>query len=232
MSPSARRSRPGMRRRPTACGACERRRTPCDGGSTFPERPDRSALDARIVWHADLDPFVLAVRAEPLAEPDSYAFALSRLAGLATLVIGPEGEHLALSDGLRRIRLDIVEGSLADAGPVRLHFLVAGVAGVEAQLITIQRLLALGRQGGLVAKLFPVEAGWRRRIEALRVADARAAGASYRDIAAVLYGERVVRSSGASDYLVSRVRRRVAEAADMQRGGWRDLLRGAAPGIS
>lgn len=170
---------------------------------------------------------MLPVRAEPLAGPDRYAFDLSRWGRFATLAIGPDkSEHLALSDGRHRIRLDIAEGSLTYPGPVRLHFLVAGMTGVEAQLLTIQRLLALWRQGRFADRLFPQEGMMSRRLEALRVADARAAGASYRDIAATLFGAKVASAAhGGSDYLTSRVRRRVLEAANMQRGGWRNLLR-------
>lgn len=173
---------------------------------------------------------MLAVRAEPIGALDEDRFELSRLGSMATLVVGAEGsEHLALSDGLHRIRLDIVEGTLRATGPVRLHFLLSGMSGIDARLLTIRRLAALWRKGAFVERLFPREKGSARRVEALRAADARAAGASYGDIAAALYGEEVAGWSGGSDYLVSRVRRRLAEAAEMQRGGWRNLLRMSAP---
>ena len=182
---------------------------------------------ARLVWHADLDPAVVAVRAEPVAPGDPDAFDIDRFAPMATLVVTAAGhEHLVLSDGWRRVRLDIVQGSLNGARPVRLRYLISGLTGAEAHLLTIQRLLGLSRHGRFVRGLFPAEPGIDRRIEALRVGDALSAGASYREAAIALYGEdRVqVEWKAQSDFLLSRVRRRALEAQQMAGGGWRTLL--------
>lgn len=80
--------------------------------------------------------------------------------------------------------------------------------------------------GRFARLLFPDELGGPRRLETLRVGDAIAAGASYREMAIALYGEAVVREEwrGRSDFLMSRVRRRAAEARAMTAGGWRALL--------
>lgn len=168
------------------------------------------------------------MRAEPVSAEDPDAFALARLAGRASLARGEDGcEHLLLSDGWRRLRLDVVEGTLLAAGPVRLHFELAGFSHLDARLLTIRRLLSLWRKGCFLAALFQPLAGLPHRLEALRVADALAAGASYREIAIALYGEQRVRTEweGRSDFLLSRVRRRAAEARRMEKGGYRALLR-------
>ncbi|NIJ21107.1 outer membrane receptor protein involved in Fe transport [Sphingomonas naasensis] len=69
--------------------------------------------------------------------------------------------------------------------------------------------------------------GLPRRLETLRVGDAIADGASYREMAIALYGEERVRAEwqGRSDFLMTRVRRRATEAKAMAAGGWRALLR-------
>lgn len=155
-------------------------------------------------------------------------FELARFADGAALARGDDGrEHLVLSDGWRRLRLDVVEGTLVGSGPTRLRFDLAGFARLEGKLLTVRRLLSLWRRGRFLTVLFQPLAGLPQRLEALRVADARADGASHREIAVALYGEQRVRAEwgGCSDFLLSRVRRRVAEAQRMQRGGYRSLLR-------
>lgn len=180
------------------------------------------------MWHADLDPFVLRVRARPATGPDSAAIDLARLARWATIVRGQDREYIALSDGWHRIRIDVVEGSLVEEGPATLDYLLSDLTQVEAHVLGLRRMLSLWRTGRFAARLFPPEPGLPRRLETLRVGDAIAAGASYREIAIALYGETVVGTEwkGRSDFLMSRVRRHVAAARTMVAGGWRALLRG------
>lgn len=180
------------------------------------------------MWSAAVDPGVLAVRAEPAAPDHPDAFDLAQLGRWATLACAGDGrEYLALSDGWRRIRVDVVDGTLAGRGHVRLHYLLSGFAGLEPRLLAVRRLLALWRARRFVRALFPPVTGLGRRLEVLRTADALAEGASYREIAAALFGEERVRSEWRtdSDFLLMRVRRRVAEARRMTEGGWRELLR-------
>lgn len=182
-----------------------------------------------MLWSAELDAAVVPVRADPVAPGHPDAFELARVAACALLARGPDGrEYLALSDGRRRLRLDVVGGTLLGRGPVRLEFELAGFSQLDAQLLTVRRLLGLWGKGRFLRTLFPPLTGLSHRIEALRVADARAGGASHRDIAIALYGAPRVRAdwSSHSDYLLSRIRRRIAEARRMEQGGWRTLLRG------
>jgi hypothetical protein len=179
-----------------------------------------------LLWHADLDPFVLQVRAVPVEGSDPEAIDLARLARWATIVRGGGREHLALSDGWHRIRIDVVEGTLVQEGPARLDYLVSGLTRVDAPVLTLRRMLGLWRTGRFARLLYPPEPGLPRRLETLRVGDAIAAGASYREMAVALYSEEQVRAEwrGRSDFLLSRVRRRAAEARAMAAGGWRSLF--------
>lgn len=178
------------------------------------------------MWHADLDPFVLKVRAVPARVADPEAIDLARLARWATIVRGGGREHVALSDGWHRIRIDVVEGTLIEDGPARLDYLLSGRTRVDAHVLTLRRMLGLWRTGRFTRMLYPPEPGLPRRLETLRVGDALADGASYREMAVALYGEDRVRADwkARSDFLMSRVRRRATEARAMAAGGWRTLL--------
>lgn len=172
---------------------------------------------------------MVAVRAEAVAAGHPDAFDLARFSGHAVLAHGTGGiEYLALSDGWQRLRLDICEGTLLGHRHVRLDFDLGGFAQLDAKLLTLRRLLALWRKGRFLRALFRPLAGLPHRLEALRVADALAAGASHRDIAMAFYGEQRVRGQwkGESDFLLSRIRRRSAEARRMAQGGYRLLLKG------
>jgi hypothetical protein len=202
------------------------RPTPGHSGCAFAEDAARPASVARLLWHADLDPFVLQVRAKPADGSDPEAIDLARLARWMTIVRGGGREHVALSDGWHRIRFDVVEGTLVEEGPARLDYLLSGLTRIDAHVLTLRRMLGLWRTGRFAPMLYPPEPGLPRRLETLRVGDALADGASYREMAVALYGRERVRADWRvpSDYLMLRVRRRATEARAMAAGGWRALL--------
>jgi len=180
-----------------------------------------------LLWRAEVDPAVVAVRAFPAEPHDADALDLGSLRPFVVAVRSASGQdYIALSDGWRRLRLDVVEGSVGDQRWVRFDYRLSGFRNLEPRLRTLTRLAALRRDGRLAQTLYPTVAGLPRRIEALRTSDALAAGASYRDIALVLFGETRVRSDWRtnSDYLLSRLRRRAAEARRMLNGGYRMLF--------
>lgn len=141
-------------------------------------------------------------------------------------------EYIALSDGWRRLRLDVVEGSIGAAAWVRFDYRLTGFRDLEPRLQTLRRLAGLRRDGRFNLRQFPIPAGLPRRLEALRVADGLRAGASYREVAEALFGEARVRADWRtrSDYLLSKIRRRAAEARQMLAGEYRTLLKGARLG--
>ena len=198
------------------------------GGFTFAEHPAVAAPDARILWHADFDPDILRVIAEPASVPGRDHVARAALEPWLTIIVGRSGvEHVVLSDGLRRIRLDIQAGSLANGGPVLLNYQLAGVVSAERHVRPLRRFLHLCRRGRFARSLFPAEPGMDRQILMLRVSDALRAGASHHDIAKGLFGaDRVAADKGrGSDSLRSRVKRLVGGARRMAAGGYRTLLR-------
>ncbi|GGD84395.1 hypothetical protein GCM10011515_00180 [Tsuneonella deserti] len=200
----------------------------CAGGSTFAEAPDRIAPEARIIWHADLDPGTLVVAAHPAHPADPDAIRLAELAPWLAIATDPSGgEHAVLSDGWRHIRLDVEAGRLAGAEAVLLHYRLHGTVSAERRILPLRRLLDLCRHRRFARALFPRERRMERLLTVLRVHDALADGASQREIGTALFGEDHVHRdwSERSDSLRSRVRRLVHEARVTARGGYRQLLR-------
>lgn len=198
------------------------------GGYIFAEHPDLPAPDARILWHASLDPGTLPVIARPADPDDPDSIVIARIAPWLTCVEGADGqEHAVLSDGRRRIRLDIAEGSLTGQSAVHIRYLLHGLASAGHVIPPLRRFLTLCQHRRFGLSLFPREPQTRRWIDMLRVHDAVADRASQREIAGVLFGEERVAGAwnGTSDSLRSRVRRLVRDARSMAAGGYRLLLR-------
>ncbi|MGS1016137.1 DUF2285 domain-containing protein [Allosphingosinicella humi] len=207
----------------------EARATRFDGGCIFAEDPRLVSTEARLIWHADLDPDTLRVAAVPTSADHGDRFDPEKFERHLTIVTDPDGrEHVVLSDGYRHIRIDVEEGSLAAGHPVLLHYALHGTVGpkAEAELIPLRRLIGVLRTGRFLPALFPHDRRVGRWLVTLRVQDALCAGASQRDIAMVLFGsERIpVDWRIASDSLRSRVRRMIREARRFAGGGYRKLL--------
>lgn len=202
---------------------------PRRGACTFAERADRCAQDAFILWQAELDPSVLAVTAEPVDRNCIDRFELGRLQLPARVLITADRQRLSISDGSRRIRLDVAAGTLLE-GPVRLRYKLAGFAGVEAKLLTLRRLLALVRLGRFPRGLDPPDPRVTRWIMMLRAHDLSAAGATQREIGSHLFGAARVASDwrGPSDSLRLQVRRLLRFGDAMVGGGYLRLLRGGS----
>jgi hypothetical protein len=204
------------------------RSIPIDGVSTFAETPARPAPDARILWHAALDPGTLRVVATPADPAEANSVRLDHLAPWLTLVRDAAGhEHAVLSDGLHRIRLDVEEGSLGMGEAVLLHYQLMGIASAAPKILPLRRLLHLCRRRRFARSLFPPDPRVARWLLLLRVHDGLVSGASRREIAAALFGiERVAAEwPGASDSLRSQVKRLARDARAMARGGYRSLMR-------
>jgi hypothetical protein len=199
---------------------------PRPGGCTFAEHPDLQAPEARIIWHADLDPGAIAVTAIPADPSDPDGIRIDRIAPWLAVSTDAAGrEHAVLSDGWHHIRLDIEEGRLAGQEAVLLHYRIYGLASAETRLL--RRFLDLCRHRRFARSLFPRDPWIDRGIAMLRVHDAIREGASQREIGAALFGgERIERDwAEPSDSLRSRVRRLVREARAMAQGGYRQLMR-------
>lgn len=195
------------------------------GGFAFAEDSIHSSLSARLLWHQGFDRSVLAVEADPVPRNHCDAFDLADLGGLTAIVVAAGNrEHVAISDGFRRIRIDVVAGTVLN-GPVHLRYRLQGFDGTEAKILTLRRLVALHRLGRLARGLFPREHLAPRWVTTLRAWDGRVAGASHWDIAACLFAAGRSDWRSKSDFLYLRVQRLVRTGRVMTTGGHRRLLR-------
>lgn len=203
--------------------SCRRPLSASAGGYSFAERGEQPA----VFWDASVNPQVLAVVAEPVAKGADDSFDVRRHAALTTVLRAADGgQHLLFSDGMRHLQLRVTQGSVLD-GPVCFRYALSGFRQAEPGLVALQRLCQFWRLGRLPRQLYPAERRAGRWLQMLRAHDGAASGASHRDIAVALFGERAVRDdwSGRSDYLRLRVQRLVRAAQGLVAGGYRDLLR-------
>jgi len=219
---------PGYRRAALAAGGLDGRgEAPAPGawGLCAFEHPDVAAPRARPFWKIEVHPAVLEAAAEcGRSEDDSID--LGRLDGVVSVVgTGCGTEHVLICDGLRAIRLDIIEGSIG-AGSVQFRYRLAGLAYAESKLPTLRRFLAHCRTGRFSRSLHPAETRAARWLSMLRAHDAIAAGATQREIAAMLLNAEAAQPKWrvGSPSLRSRVQRLVRGAALMAAGGYRALL--------
>jgi hypothetical protein len=169
---------------------------------------------------------VLPVEAKASSHDSTDSFDLGRFLGIAVITVANDGcEQVALSDGFRRIRIDVVRGTLLQ-GPVRLHYLLSGFGDLDGRVLTLRRLASLQRLGRFARALYPPELRAPRWIHALRTHDALAAGASQREISAVLFGDQRAHHEWRtnSDSPRLRIQRLVRSARAMVAGGYLRLL--------
>lgn len=192
------------------------------------EDPCLAAPWGRPMWTSLADPFVLRVAAIPAtAGPDTFEPGL--FPGLVNRFQAESGcEHVLITDGLRAIRLDVVEGRMG-SGAVFFRYMPAGIRSAEPSLYSLRRLLALCKRGDLSGPLFrPETRAWRWILE-LRVYDALQQGASQREIAGALFAARSSYSRWRLEAPTVRlqVQRLVRRARTMAQGGYVDLLKPA-----
>lgn len=224
-----------LRRDPSYRAAAHRALSQRPGGGCLPrpqqfglvafEPAQRAVPLARPLWRIDAHPYVL--RAETAtARREGDRLDLARLTPFATVVRSRSGEHLLLSDGLRVARVDGPAGAFTSR-PTGLRYILDGLASAEPPLLTLRRFLALCRTGGFARSLHQREARARRWILMLRASDALAAGADQRSIAQELISASVTAPGWRSrePSIRSQAQRLVRAARQMERGGYRRLLR-------
>ncbi len=182
--------------------------------------------NARLFWEVDLDPSIVSIEAEPVSPKHPDAFDIARFGTMADLIMDSYGsEMLLLDDGTHQIQLNVTVGTLSQ-GPVCLRFDTAGFSHLDSKLRTLARLDSLQRRGCFSRSLFAPDANAPKWSRALQALDGVADGASQREIACVLFGEKAVREEwgGRSEFLKSRTQRLIKYGKEMVDGGYRKLL--------
>ncbi|WP_291298485.1 DUF2285 domain-containing protein [Elioraea sp.] len=197
---------------------------PINGGCDFLIDPDRSATETAIFWRPELVASVLLLEAAPAVYRTARRLEQLDLTH-ATLHMRPGGE-----------------GAIVLADPVGDHYLVVGAIGpaqplavllplddsfhirAEAALRFQRRLF--GRAAGSLPRALALTPRHRvRLVRMVRALDGRYLGASYREIAGVLFD---MPSQSATEWKTSPIRaqtiRLVKDAQKMTRGGYLRLL--------
>lgn len=185
------------------------------GGCTFPSDPSENYARAAPIWSAALDPHVIRVRAIPCGPGERLGLRIERFD--LHIVVAPHAEHVLLRAKDASLRLDIIEGTLLD-GPVILEPSVK-LEELDRQIAAIRKLHAFLR--GMVPPK-EVDSRLPRLLLALRVLDARARGASLRDLAFGILGGQDWPGDG--DSMKSRVRRLVELSEGLRCVGARGIL--------
>ena len=186
------------------------------------------------LWRFEADPSIPVFEARPARTGNAEGFDVRAL-GLPSLVVTSAigDQHVLIADGARRLRLAVSKGDVL-AGPVLLHLKLPSRDYGAACLASVRDLLILRDTG----RLPPGGKAGARRAErwlgVIRALDARRAGASQKQIAALLFGEgRVAQDwSGASDYMRMRVQRLVRSAEQMAAGRYRAAFGLRSPPVS
>lgn len=189
-------------------------------GLCFALPPSGSAMIATVQWSWQYDASVLPIVALTAVD----GFDLRALALPVTLLRQGGVEHVLIADGTARLRLAVLEGTLA-RGPVRLRYPLP-IGHRHPHLLALRQLMTLRETGRLMSGFCLPGRRAPRWTMVLRAWDAHCAGLSQRDIACLFWGHERVDAdwNGRSDYLRMRVYRMVRTARYLVHDGWPRLL--------
>jgi hypothetical protein len=180
------------------------------------------ADNAPLVWLPRLDPATVLL--VPATEPFSDAHSLGSLTPIFRRH-GSDGEHWVVTDGEGRFALLLMGGVENDTPVASVSPFDANFAARADPALRLWRLLT-GEHA--IRSADPLTQLQRQQLVfALRALDAHLAGATYREIAEVLFGEARVPtgSSWKTHDLRGRTIRLVRAGVRLMRGGYLDLLR-------
>jgi hypothetical protein len=193
------------------------------GRSAAFAHPALNALEARHVWlPKPRTPTFFATPLPAVPATGVVGIVVPALPGLEQILVDARGrQHVVLRAHGASLQF-VVDGADVTAGPVRFSLVMRSLTAIHepcAQLEALRRILSLASTPG------PTD--WTAAALNLRNAliaiDGRAAGASYREIAVVLYGPEYVASNWLE--LKERVRRHLRRGRTLSRGGYRNFLK-------
>jgi len=182
---------------------------------------------ATVFWCPRRCAHVLPVVAEqPSASPTESLFDLAALSCRATVLLGPdERQYVHLRNAQHTLQLAVSGADILQPVCLRAEA-IWPAALLKHRLWGLECLNTLCLDGELPARLFPPERRGARLTFVLRALDGSLAGASHREIAEALIGERRVQSDWTDprDHLRDRIRRAVSRGRALMNGGYKDFL--------
>lgn len=196
--------------------------------------PELPSGVAPVVWLPDRSLTTITARADLCDNFEDRDFSLERISIRAHVHFDAVGRQLVLLQSDTHQITVIVEGRLVTLGSVRLHFASSTLHRLERYVDALQTLLHvlhLRKLAGPPLRPGPVDA--LRYRNAIIAIDGERAGASRREIAAVIYGDaQVAHEWNRSDRLKAMVKRDVRRGRRLLAGGWRDLIAGGSVRLS
>jgi hypothetical protein len=190
--------------------------------------PFQAAPDAFVAWLPTVARQVLRARcALSVAANASNVVALSAFRAQRSAIVGVDGVPVLT---MRRHGCSVgvmAHGWHALTRRAAVTFEVEGLDELARGIDGLRTLQHLWNPA-FYARPAPIPAAVQERLrQALLALDGSLAGASYREIATTVFGEKRVREewSAVSRFLKERVRRLVAKGHALMNGGYRDLLR-------
>lgn len=186
--------------------------------------PMLAAPEAPLAWSdAAAAPTLQAMTARPDIGAPAH-LPVAEMQAARNVIVGPGDEELViLSDSNHALTLQC-QGSRGSLGPIDIRLLLHGVPEAAAVARSIAKLEALTRSPAQAIH----RSLWRiLRRDAIAALDGRCLGATYRDVAAVLYGQGATRKGvwqSANNPLKEHMRRALAMGRYLRDGGYRDLL--------
>jgi hypothetical protein len=197
-------------------------RSPFAGGCGFPFGPHLHADNVPLVWLPRLDPATVLLI--PAPGPYSDSCSLGSLTPIFSRHAS-DGEHWVVSDGEGRFALLLMGGFEIDTPVASVSPFNANFAARADPALRLWRLLTGERSIRSADSLTRLQR--QQLVLALRALDAHLAGATYREIAEVLFGEARVPtgSSWKTHDLRGRTIRLVRAGLRLMCGGYLDLVR-------
>lgn len=198
------------------------------GLSSFVD-PALPAPNAPLCWEATTAVPLLDALASRTPSDKSSDLSVRALTSVRHLVLGPTGEqYVLLRDAEAALTLRL-RGSRAARAPVSTSILLHGLPdpGPASRALATLRSLVLRPNNDVhdTRDLLFLR-------DALVALDARCVGASYREMAMVIYGEQATQAawSSASRWMKDRMCRAAAKGEYLRDGGYRNLLQRAQSG--
>ncbi|CCV05899.1 conserved hypothetical protein [Mesorhizobium metallidurans STM 2683] len=170
---------------------------------------------------------MLPVIAEQLsASSATLPFELSALPCRATVLLAPDkGQHVLLRNAEHTLQLAVSGADILRPVCLRTEAIWPAMLS-KPRLRALECLNALSLGQHLPARLFPPERRGPRLTFVLRALDGSLAGASHRELAEALVGQRRVHADWRDprDHLRDRIRRAVSRGRALMNGGYRDFL--------
>ena len=183
-------------------------------------------MQARHVWLPAAGASVLHAQARTIerSSVDDAGVLSSDLPGVEHILIdADERQHVVLRANGTSLQL-LVDGPHIVAHPISITFLMPGLGAISEtseHLATLRRIISPPSLRSASPRWTPTT---RKLHAALLALDGRAAGASHRDVAVVLYGLEHVKRNWETG-VKRRMRHHLRRGLALSRGGYRSFLR-------